>query len=203
MLWKIIVILATFLLSSSCSTKTINIRTRLVYVSPYEMADSDLIKINGDFKFAENALSDLKIKFKICVHEHVVCDEAASLAPNFDWIFDEADQYPNYLSIYYFPIHLKYYGVTHLSYDNKCGIFVTIFSPQHVLAHELGHHLGQLLHSYEDDGISDTPYGDRSFPNIMNTTYHISSEQLTFTNKQLTQLNWVLFNSSRREYLEP
>lgn len=136
-----------------------HIRTRIV-IEVLNFRTDDQKKVNvvatnmdnvrKDLKFTEELFAHPQLRFEITETVYREYQSGTSI------FFDDADKYPDSLSIYYILLHdFPFSGLSSYPWETHHGIIIDGSKSTSTVAHEIGHYFG-LLHTFNHDYCDDT-----------------------------------------------
>lgn len=190
----------------SFNTSSYFVRTRIVILNVFEgiplVSEQKVLK---DLKYTENMLAPIHVHFLPYSWVELAYDDGYTM----ETYKDDAKNHPDQMSIYY-TIPTDDYTATLSGYGEfskspyPFGIVIFGNYPSYVLAHEIGHHLGELRHTNDpsingDDGVKDTKHSQHDC-NVMNPEKWCNESYVYITRGQLKRFEFYL-KYSRANYL--
>jgi len=164
-------------------------------------------EIDGCFRYTEQMFSPLQLKFVQTAYVALANAEECLKDPKY--IIEDVSKHKDALNIYFFPYydHIGKLGESPLPYgynavDNYIIIYVRDVDYRiefyYTVAHEVGHNIGGLLHTFEEDFCDDTPFLPwYSTSNLMD---YGGSTDVYLTKGQLERAK-TMFLAYRRNYI--
>lgn len=179
------------------------VNTRAVIELNDYSAAATIDVVESSLKYAEYVFKGVGVKFVLTDIEY------STQKPWAEHIVD-GTQHPNSYNIYFVLAPIVYEGTTIVGASyiprqiNAGTSIISVDGDMSTVAHEIGHGLGGLEHTFDEDGCSDTPtkeeyvmLGDyTTYPNLMN--YHRAAyDFITPQQEDLMRQNILRFSQKR------